>query len=67
MLPGEQDVQTSGERADGNAAQEATVRAALTTQEAADLMALESQRVRDSKEALAELAQQAQNLKMGYE
>jgi hypothetical protein len=67
MLPSERHVQTSGELADGNAAQEATVRAALKTQEAADLMTLENQSVRDSEEALAELAQQAQNLKMGYE
>jgi hypothetical protein len=67
MLPGERDVQTSGKLPEGNAEPVVTGHAALTTQEAADLMTLESQRVRDSEEALAELAQQAQNLKMGYE
>jgi hypothetical protein len=67
MLPSERHVQTSGELADGNAVQEVPVHATLTTQEAADLMTLENQSVRDSEEALAELAQQAQNLKMGYE
>ena len=67
MLPGERDVQTSGKLPEGSAEPVVAGHATLTTQEAADLMTLENQSVRDSEEALAELAQQAQSLKMGHE